>query len=69
VWRFELTSATDATRLRYSARLGPGKSGVTMMIEREPDRAGQIVDNRMRQWLAGMEAVVAGLKTMAESAV
>ena len=40
-----------------------------MMIEREPDRAGQIVGNRMRQWLAGMEAVVAGLKTMAESAV
>ena len=38
VWRFDLTSATDGTRLRYSARLGPGKSGVTMMIEREPDR-------------------------------
>jgi hypothetical protein len=68
VWRFDLASATDGTRLRYSARLGPGKSGVTMMIEREPDRAGQIVDNRMRQWVAGMEAVVAGLKTMAEGA-
>ena len=69
VWRFDLASATDGTRLRYSARLGPGKSGVTMMIEREPDRAVQIVDGRMRQWVAGMEAVVAGLKTIAESAV
>ena len=39
-----------------------------MMIEREPDRAGHIVDNRMRQWRAGMQAVVAGLKAMAESA-
>lgn len=68
VWRFDLASATDGTRLRYSARLGPGKSGVTMMIEREPDRAGHIVDNRMRQWRAGMQAVVAGLKAMAESA-
>ena len=68
VWRFDLASATDGTRLRYSARLGPGKSGVTMMIEREPDRAGQIVDSRMRQWVAGMEAVVAGVKTIAESA-
>ena len=68
VWRFDLASATDGTRLRYSARLGPGKSGVTMMIEREPDRADEIVDNRMRQWVAGMEAVVAGLKTIAESA-
>jgi hypothetical protein len=68
VWRFDLASATDGTRLRYAARLGPGKSGVTMLIDREPDRAGQIVDNRMRQWVAGMEAVVAGLKTIAESA-
>ena len=68
VWRFDLASATDGTRLRYAARLGSGKSGVTMMIDREPDRADEIVDNRMRQWVAGMEAVVAGLKTIAESA-
>ena len=68
VWRFELAPATDGTRLRYSARLGPGKSGVTMMIEREPDRAVEIVDGRMRQWVTGMEAVVSGLKAIAESA-
>ena len=40
-----------------------------MMIEREPDRAVQIVDGRMRQWVVGMESVVAGLKKIAESAV
>lgn len=68
VWRFDLTSATDGTRLRYSARLGPGKSGVTMLIEREPDRAEDIVRRRMHQWVAGMEAVVAGVKVLAESA-
>ena len=68
VWRFDLASATGGTRLRYSARLGPGKSGVTVMIEREPDRAEQLVEDRMRQWVAGMEAVVAGVKTRAESA-
>ncbi len=69
VWRFDLASATDGTRLRYSARLGPGRSGITMMIEREPDRAVQIVDGRLRQWVVGMESVVAGLKKIAESAV
>ena len=68
VWRFDLASATDGTRLRYSARLGPGKSGVTMLIEREPDRAEEIVERRMRQWITGMEAVVAGVKALAESA-
>jgi len=39
-----------------------------MMIEREPDRAEQLIDDRMRQWVAGMEAVVAGVKALAESA-
>ena len=67
VWRFDLASATDGTRLRYSARLGPGKSGVTMMIERQPDQAEAIVERRMRQWSAGMEAVLAGVKALAES--
>lgn len=67
VWRFDLASATGGTRLRYSARLGPGKSGVTMMVERHPDRAEEIVSNRMRQWEAGMKAVVAGVKTIAEA--
>jgi len=68
VWRFDLSSATDGTRLRYSARLGPGKSGVTMLIEREPQRAEEIIERRLGQFTAGMEAVVAGLKAIAESA-
>ncbi len=67
VWRFELTPATDGTRLRYTARMGPGKSGVTMLIDREPDRAADIVARRLRQWLAGMAATVAGVKELAEA--
>ena len=67
VWRIELRPATDGTRLRYTARLGPGKSGVTMLIDREPDRARQIVANRLRQFLANMQATVTGIKKLAES--
>lgn len=67
VWRFDLVPATVGTRLRYSARLGPGKSGVTMMIEREPHRAEQIVASRLGQFDAAMRAVVAGIKRMAEA--
>lgn len=67
LWRFELAPATDGTRLRYTARIGPGKSGVTMLIDREPDRAEEIVSRRLRQFLAGMEATVAGIKKLAET--
>lgn len=66
-WRFELVPATDGTRLRYTARIGPGKSGVTMLIDREPDRAAEIVARRLRQFLAGMQATVAGITKLAES--
>ena len=66
LWRFEVTPATDGTRLSYTARIGPGKSGVTMLIDREPDRATEIVSGRLRQFLAGMAATVAGIKKLAE---
>jgi uncharacterized protein YndB with AHSA1/START domain len=68
VWRFELTPTTGGTRLRYSASIGPGKSGVTMMIDREPDRAQEIVQLRLRQFVTAMEATVAGITKLAESA-
>ena len=67
LWRFELVPATDGTRLRYAARIGPGRSGVTMLIDRAPDRATEIVARRLRQLLAGMETTVAGIKKLAES--
>jgi len=67
VWRFELNPTADGTRLSYTARIGPGRSGVTMLIEREPDRARDIVDGRLRQFTTSMEATIAGIKVLAES--
>ncbi|WP_328356260.1 SRPBCC family protein [Mycobacterium sp. NBC_00419] len=67
IWRFDLSPATNGTRLRYSSRLGTGKSGVTMMIEREPQRAAEIVDTRMEQFRQSMTVVVAGVKALAET--
>ena len=66
IWRFELEPTPTGTRLRYLARLGPGRSGVTALIERDPDRAEQIIANRMQQWRAGMQAVVAGIEALAD---
>ena len=38
-----------------------------MLIDRAPDRATEIVARRLRQFLAGMETTVAGIKKLAES--
>ncbi len=66
-WQFVTDPIPEGTRLHYTARLGPGRSGVTMLIEREPDRADEIVARRLAQWEAGMQATVAGIRELAES--
>ena len=38
-----------------------------MLIDREPDRAEQIIAGRLQQWRAGMSAVVAGIRALAEN--
>lgn len=66
-WQFESDSIPEGTRLRYTARLGPGRSGVTLLISREPDRADEIVARRLAQWEAGMQFTLAGIRELAES--
>lgn len=65
-WRFELEPVAAGTRLRQWARMGPGPSGLTPMIEARPDREEQIVAGRCAEWRANMEATVAGIKALAE---
>ena len=67
-WQFDLSAAPGGSRLRYTACLGPGPSGVTMLIERKPDRAEQIIANRLDQLQAAIETTLAGLRALAEGA-
>lgn len=67
-WRFDIEPMPSGSRLRYSARLGDGPSGVTMLIGRDPGDAEDIIARRLAQWRVGMEATLAGIKKLAESA-
>lgn len=66
-WIFELLPVRDATRLSYHAQIGPGPSGVTMLIEREPHRAQEIVANRLGQFRGSMQATLEGIRALAEN--
>jgi hypothetical protein len=68
-WLFELTPIAEGTRLSYTARLGPGPSGVTMLIAREPHRGAEIVSRRLGQWRTGVAATLAGIRDRAENRV
>lgn len=64
-WRFELTPTYDGTRLSYTAQIGPGRSGVTYLISREPDRAEEIVANRLEVFRVSMTATLQGIRDLA----
>ncbi|HEY3501648.1 MAG TPA: SRPBCC family protein [Actinocatenispora sp.] len=65
-WRFELQAVDDGTRLSQSVRIGPGRSGVTLAIERWPDREEGIVAARLDELRAGMTVTLDGIRTLAE---
>lgn len=67
-WRFDLTDVAGGTALRHTANIGPGPSGVTMLIERAPDRAAEIVANRLGEVTAAMTATLAAIAETAERA-
>ena len=66
VWQFELSPTPQGTRLSYTARIGPGPSGVSMLIEREPERADEIIARRLTQFRAGIQDTLAGIRELAE---
>lgn len=67
-WRFELEPEGPGTRLRQFARIGPGRSGINLAIDRAPEREEQIVAFRLAELRANMEATLYGIKALAEEA-
>ncbi|MFE8939396.1 SRPBCC family protein [Streptomyces sp. NPDC007872] len=65
-WRYDLAPEDGGTRLRQSARLGPARSGVSLALDRWPDREERIVAARVEELRAGMEKTLAGIKSLAE---
>lgn len=47
---FTLNEAAHGTDLSYTVCVGPGRSGVSMLVDREPLRRDQIVTNRLAQF-------------------
>jgi len=67
VWGFSLTPEGDGTRLRQHVQMGPGPSGITEVIKALPDKEERIIERRLREYEAGLSAVLAGIKATAEA--
>lgn len=67
-WWFTLTPTDAGTRLRYDVSIGPGPSGLSMVIGSAPDMEARILSGRLRQLHTNMVATVGGVKDAAERA-
>jgi nitroreductase len=65
-WQFELEQIAGATRLRFSATLGPGASGTSRAIERRPADEQRIIERRLGQIHLNLTNVLAGIKQSVE---
>jgi uncharacterized protein YndB with AHSA1/START domain len=66
VWRFSLQPRDGRTLLRQWVQLGPGRSGLSLAIDRMPDKEQKIVFVRLRELKANMGATLAAIKGLAE---
>jgi uncharacterized membrane protein len=67
IWRFRLEARDGGTELSQWMQLGPGRSGLSLAIERMPDKEQQIVFVRLREFERNMTATLDGIKTRAEA--
>jgi uncharacterized protein YndB with AHSA1/START domain len=67
-WRFSLEPREGGTLLRQWVQVGPGRSGLSVAIERMPDKEQKIVFVRLREFEANMGATLAAVKRLAEGA-
>lgn len=65
-WTFIVEPVEDGTLLTYHRVIGPGPSGLTAAIEKHPDREEEIIATRDAVHRGRMQAVVDGIKGLAE---
>jgi uncharacterized protein YndB with AHSA1/START domain len=65
-WRFELAPEGSGTRLKQWMRMGPAPSGLSVAIDRMPDKEERIVARRQEEHRANMTTTIEGIKALVE---
>ncbi|MEU6074214.1 SRPBCC family protein [Micromonospora sp. NPDC047074] len=65
-WQFRLVPEQDGCRLFLSARIGPGRTGLSLVIDRAPENEEQIIERRLAALRDGMTATLQGIRDLAE---
>jgi hypothetical protein len=66
-WRFTMEPDGGKTRLRQWMQMGPAPSGLTPAIQAMPEKEERIIERRLEEHRANMQATVDGIKQLAET--
>lgn len=66
IWRFRLRPKDGGTELSQWMQMGPARSGLSLAIDRMPDKEQKIVFVRMREFEQSMTVTLAHIKRLAE---
>ncbi|NUR02497.1 MAG: SRPBCC family protein [Streptomyces sp.] len=67
IWRFRLHEGGGGTELSQWVQLGPGRSGLSVAIDRMPEKEQKIVFVRMREFEHNMTVTLEHIKKLAEA--
>jgi uncharacterized membrane protein len=67
IWRFRLESKDGGTELSQWMQMGPGRSGLSLAIDRMPEKEQKIVFVRMREFERNITCTLEHIKKLAES--
>jgi hypothetical protein len=67
-WRFTVSPDGSGCLLTQWMQMGPGRSFINLAIDSMPDKESRILNRRVREHRANMEATLAGIKQSLESA-
>jgi hypothetical protein len=65
-WQLILVPEGNGTRLTQWMQMGPARSGINGAIDAMPDKESRILQRRLEEHRANMEATLTGIKGLAE---
>jgi hypothetical protein len=68
-WGFALRTVGGGTEVRQWYRLGPGESGMTWVVGREPEREHELIERRFAGQRRNMSANLGGIATALGAAI
>ncbi|WP_228389543.1 SRPBCC family protein [Cumulibacter manganitolerans] len=66
VWRYRIDPSSQGVLLTQIAQIGPGPSGLTLAIERMPEKEARIIERRLGEHHTNMTANLQQIKKLAE---